>query len=105
MKKVNYIFLVLLFQILPFMSLGQFNLQTDSLALVALYNSTDGNNWTDKTNWLTGNVDNWYGIEIANSRVTKIALPYNNLAGSIPTEIGNLTKLEYLNLHGNNING
>ena len=26
----------------------------DSLALVALYDSTDGANWTDKTNWLTG---------------------------------------------------
>lgn len=26
----------------------------DSLALVALYNSTDGDNWDNNTNWLTG---------------------------------------------------
>ncbi|MCH8327677.1 MAG: hypothetical protein IID15_04030, partial [Candidatus Marinimicrobia bacterium] len=26
----------------------------DSLALLALYNSTGGANWTKKTNWLTG---------------------------------------------------
>jgi len=31
----------------------------DSLALVALYNSTDGPNWTDNTNWLTAPVSQW----------------------------------------------
>ena len=35
----------------------------DSLALVALYNSTDGPNWTNDANWLTGSVTTWYGIE------------------------------------------
>ena len=36
----------------------------DSLALVALYNSTDGPNWTDNSNWLSGTVDSWYGVNL-----------------------------------------
>ena len=35
----------------------------DSLALVALYNSTDGPNWYNHDNWLTSApVKNWAGI-------------------------------------------
>lgn len=35
----------------------------DSLALVDLYNSTNGPNWNDHTNWLTSApVSTWYGI-------------------------------------------
>ncbi len=30
-------------------------LQQDSLALVALYDSTNGASWTNNTNWLTAN--------------------------------------------------
>jgi len=42
----------------------------DSLALVDLYNSTDGPNWYNQTNWLTSKpVSKWYGIKVANSRV------------------------------------
>src|SRR4029079_4557477 len=40
----------------------------DSLALVDLYNSTDGANWNDHTNWLTSKpVLKWYGITVADS--------------------------------------
>ena len=34
----------------------------DSLALVELYNSTQGNGWTTKTGWLQAPVSEWYGI-------------------------------------------
>lgn len=35
---------------------------TDSLALIALYDSTDGDNWTTKTNWKSDStIDTWYG--------------------------------------------
>ena len=34
----------------------------DSLALVDLYNTTNGNNWRDHTNWLKGPVYSWFGI-------------------------------------------
>ncbi|MCK4981114.1 MAG: DUF1565 domain-containing protein, partial [Candidatus Delongbacteria bacterium] len=82
-----------------------FDLYTDSLALVALYDSTDGANWTDNTNWLTGPVSTWYGITVSGDRVTEIDLNFNNLAGTIPTEIGNLTNLTSLSLHNNQLTG
>jgi Leucine-rich repeat (LRR) protein len=77
---------------------------TDSLALVAVYNSTGGANWNDKTNWLTAEpIDNWYGVTVSNQRVVQLLLGANNLAGSLPEEIGNLTALEHLILYGNHI--
>lgn len=41
---------------------------TECLALVDLYNSTNGASWTNKTNWLSmsaPNVGTWHGIDIA----------------------------------------
>ena len=74
----------------------------DYPALMALYNSTDGANWTDNTNWEEDcDVCNWYGITCENNRVTKIELGLNNLQGPIPPEIGNLTELTILNLQLN----
>ncbi len=85
---------------------------TDSAALVALYNSTNGNNWTRKNNWLTGPVSTWYGITVVGNRVTQINMnpsspPFsgNNLVGPIPTQIGNLTALTSLDLAYNKISG
>ena len=54
------------------------------LALVALYNATDGDNWTDNTNWLTDTtVNNWYGVTTAGGKVTQVDLNTNNLNGSL----------------------
>ena len=44
--------------------------QQDSLALVALYTATDGDNWTNNTNWLTGPVSTWLGVTVENGRLT-----------------------------------
>ncbi len=79
--------------------------EKDSLALVALYNSTDGANWTDNTNWLTGPVDTWQGITVMDGRVNRINLPNNNLNGPIPIEIGNLDSLQSLYLNQNSLSG
>ena len=38
--------------------------EQDSLALVALYNATNGPNWTNNTNWLTTPVSQWVGAVI-----------------------------------------
>jgi len=74
----------------------------DSLALVAIYNAMNGANWSHKLNWLNGNVQNWQGVTLSSEgRVTKLNLTVNNLKGSIPSEIGQLTALRILNL-GNN---
>jgi len=70
---------------------AQVNVQ-DSLALVDLYNSTNGPNWVRNQRWVKNNnpVPTWYGITVTGTRVTAINLPHNNLAGSLPSSIGNL---------------
>lgn len=80
--------------------------EKDSLALIALYDSTGGTNWTDKTNWLTNEpVSNWYGITVEIDRVIKLDLSVNNLVGTIPPNFKDLTALTELNLERNEISG
>ncbi len=80
---------------------------TDSLALVALYNSTNGDSWNDNTGWLTGPVSSWFGITVDpnSGRVTRIEMVQNNLDGPLPTELKDLTALEILKLSTNNVTG
>ena len=66
--------------------------EQDSLALVALYNATNGDAWTNKTGWKTARLEQWYGIYLGNNRVIRIELYDNQLAGSIPAEIGNINQ-------------
>src|SRR5690349_18274190 len=84
---------------------------SDSLALIDLYNSTNGPDWTNHTNWLTKNpVNTWYGISVLNtgasgSSVYKITLGFNNLNGTIPPSLGNLKNLNTLYLPSNQLKG
>jgi hypothetical protein len=80
-------------------------LEQDSLALVALYDSTDGTNWTNNENWLNGPVATWSYVTVSNNRVVDISLYRNNLNGSIPTEIGDLDGLRGLHLGENSLTG
>ena len=73
-------------------------------ALVALYNATDGPNWTNNTNWLTGNTP-WYGVAVDSGHVVSFGMAGNNLNGSLPQEIGNLTRLQCCILNGNRLSG
>ena len=74
----------------------------DSLALVVLYNSTDGPNW--KTKWdLNQPVTTWHGVTISDRRVTELDLPHNNLVGSLPVRFGQLDTLNVLSLFNNKI--
>lgn len=77
----------------------------DSLALVDLYNNTNGTGWTSKTNWLTGPVATWQGVTLTNGRVTTLQLALNNLTGSLPYHIGFLQELKALRLNGNKLQG
>src|SRR6056297_3230784 len=79
--------------------------ESDSLALVALYNSTNGDIWRNKENWLVGPVSTWDGITVTDGRVTGIDLGMNNMIGQLPSEIGNLNKLRVLKFHNNDIHG
>jgi len=84
--------------------------QSERDALIALYNATDGPNWTYTDNWNTGNpVNTWTGVTVENingqDHVTEIKLKYKNLNGNLPAEIGDFPHLERLDLHGNNLSG
>ena len=86
---------------------AQSNVATDREALVALYNATDGANWTDNTNWLSSEpLSKWFGVSTdANGRATKLNLAKNQLTGTIPTQMGNLASLTVLNLANNQLTG
>ena len=80
---------------------------SDRAALVALYNATDGPNWSTSTNWLSDKpLGEWHGVTTDSAgRVTRLSLGRNHLSGPIPTELGNLTELERLYLWGNQLSG
>jgi Leucine-rich repeat (LRR) protein len=86
-------------------AVGQVNAQ-DSLALIDLYDSTNGAAWIRNTNWLTTEpLSNWYGITISGDRIFQVDLQDNNLSGAIPSSLGNLTGLQNLNLFDNRLTG
>jgi hypothetical protein len=77
-------------------------------ALVAFYNSTDGDNWNTNTDWLvTLTPCSWRGVSCTSGHVTHLGFHHgvNNLTGVIPSELSNLTVLERLELNSNNLTG
>ena len=80
---------------------------TERAALVALYNATDGANWTRNTGWnTTAPVSHWSGVTTdSDGSVTYLYLSSNNLSGTIPTAIGDLTDLTELSLGSNGLSG
>ena len=82
-------------------------LEKERAALIDLYNSTNGADWTTNTNWCSNKpLGEWYGV-ITNSdgHVTHISLAVNNLVGKLPNSIGNLTSLTQLYLYKNQLTG
>ncbi len=75
-------------------------------ALVALYNTTNGDGWTDNTGWLTAaDPCAWFGVTCEGGSGVHVVLTRNQLSGSIPPELGNLTSLRVLSLTGNQLSG
>jgi gliding motility-associated-like protein len=70
-------------------------------ALLWFYYSTNGSNWSNKTNWLSADESTWAGVTVTSGHVTQLSGEYNFLTGSLPTELGNLPELEYLYIRGN----
>lgn len=77
--------------------------QTECEALMAFYNSTGGSGWTTKTNWDTATaISTWYKVTVSGGHVTKLEFPGgNNMIGSLPTELSNLTYLRTLTIASN----
>ena len=79
------------------------DLETDSLALVGFYNATSGPNWTNKTNWLSGDIGTWFGVTQFGQSITALNLPSNNITGDVPDQLIDIQALETVNLSGNKI--
>ncbi len=108
--------------------------QIECEALVDLYNSTDGSNWSDSpgNGWNQNNAPcSWTGVtcwlshialinrnskglsgtipstleNLSNLRLQTLSLFDNQLTGTIPPELGNLSNLENLTLHRNQLTG
>jgi hypothetical protein len=80
-------------------------LQTQCLALVDLYRSTNGSGWLDSTGWLAGNPCTWHGVApCVGNTVTNIVLDNNNLTGTLP-DLSDLSGLQTLDLSENSLNG
>ena len=79
----------------------------DRAALVALYEATDGPNWTNNENWLTdAPLSEWRGVRVGtDGRVSHLALVVNAMSGPIPSELGDLASLQLLNLRNNDLVG
>ena len=86
---------------------GNKDLLTEKEILIELYNSTNGDNWYNNTNWLTDEpLDTWYGIDmLLGENVSSIDLNDNNLIGSLPESITQLEWLMYLDLGSNSLSG
>jgi hypothetical protein len=93
-------------------------------ALIDLYNSTNGDAWTNNSGWKTaplhtdgfalpGTENTWFGVttDAGNSSVQQLSLGKtnmptgNNLVGTIPVSLGNLINLTGLSLDNNHLTG
>ena len=93
------------------------NAATDKAALEAFYDATGGDNWTVNTNWKSGTLPSdcgdenraagcWFAVNTdASGRVTELNFLWigdvnspNNFVGSLPAELGDLSRMTHLYL-------
>ena len=86
---------------------AQGSVATDRAALAALYESTGGADWRDRTNWLSDEpIGDWYGVVTDDGgRVRELHLQDNGLTGTLPPEVGSLSRLSHVHLWSNALTG
>jgi hypothetical protein len=115
MNKASFCFLIIILWQLSNFVFGAIP-ASERAALIALYNSTNGDNWYYNKGWKTpplhtdgfampGTEGSWQGVALSGNHVSSIKLLWHNLSGSIPPELGNLSNLKSLWLVGNQLSG
>ncbi len=103
--KITKLFLLFYFLLTGLIGSAQCDRQADSLALVALYNQTDGPNWNNTWD-LNQPLNTWFGIGLnGEGCVSFVQLINNGLVGTIPSELGTLSVVNRLQLNSNQLNG
>ncbi|MEM9992343.1 MAG: leucine-rich repeat domain-containing protein, partial [Bacteroidota bacterium] len=81
----------------------------DAPALMAIYDATNGPNWTSGNNWNPENncdVCTWSGVRCnVDGRVRRLLLSNRGLTGEMPAELSDITTLVELDLSNNNLTG
>ena len=80
---------------------------TERDVLTALYASTGGPGWTNRSGWLSDvPLGRWHGVSVdTQGRVSSLILSGNALTGAIPPELGDLSNLTRLDLNSNALTG
>jgi len=102
MKKTGIIITLIIISVLTICNMAQAGIPAaERAALIEMYNSTDGANWTNNTNWLgdAGTECTWYGVTCEGNHVTEINLSKNKLVGTIPASVGDFASLRMLSLN------
>ena len=73
---------------------------SERAALIALYQSTAGDNWYFRDNWLgpVGTESDWYGVTVENGHVVSISMINGGMVGEIPSQLADLPYLSVLEL-------
>jgi hypothetical protein len=79
----------------------------ETAALVDFYHTSHGVKWKVKKNWCTPHpLRDWLGVSVNKfDFIIKLVMPSNNLLGSIPDSIDQLTNLRELDLRYNQLTG
>jgi len=88
---------------------GQVADSTELRVLRQFYYATNGDQWNNHTNWLQGttNADfaTWQGVQVAGGDVVALYGYGNNLRGTLPGSLGQLTQLVTLDVPANHLSG
>ena len=76
-------------------------------ALTALYESTGGDGWTHNDNWCSDKpLNEWYGVETdEEGYVISLKLADNNLSGTLPEQVADLSRLSHIDFSRNALGG